>query len=137
MHKMSTSDDKGREPPYKPQVAPPRRRGGNRFRGTVRNPKLALSYSNRGTNGFKRNNGRPQSNFQSNSSRGRYSDRGRSQRNGSGFGEVEVDLTKVQMLADQGLLVRQFQEMPQDVIIARNQATYHDSVKDAKKMNID
>ena len=26
--------------------------------------------------------------------------------------EVGVDLTKVQMLADQGLLVRQFQEMP-------------------------
>ena len=51
--------------------------------------------------------------------------------------EVEVDLIKVQMLADQGLLVRQFQEMPQDVIIARNQATYHDSVKDAKKMNAD
>ena len=49
--------------------------------------------------------------------------------------EVEVDLTKVQMLADQGMLVRQFQEMPQDVIIARNQATYRDSVKDAKKMN--
>ena len=41
------------------------------------------------------------------------------------------------MLADQGLLVRQFQEMPQDAIIARNQATYHDSVKDAKKMKID
>ena len=51
--------------------------------------------------------------------------------------EVEVDLTKVQMLADQRLLVRQFQEMPQDVIIAKNQATYHDSVKDAKKMNAD
>ena len=51
--------------------------------------------------------------------------------------EVEVDLTKVQMLADQGLLARQFQEMPQDVIIARNQATYRDSVKDMKKMNAD
>ena len=49
MRKMSISDDKGREPPYKPQVAPPRCRGGNRFRGTVRNPKLALTYSNRGT----------------------------------------------------------------------------------------
>ena len=83
MCKMSTSDDKGREPPYKPQVAPPRHRGGNRFRGTVRNPKAALTYSNRGNNGFKRNNGRPQGNFQSNSSRGTY--RGRFQRNGSGF----------------------------------------------------
>ena len=58
MCKMSTSDDKGREPPYKPQVAHPRCRGGNRFRGTGKNPKLALSYSTRGTNGFKRNNGR-------------------------------------------------------------------------------
>ena len=85
MHKMSTSDYKGREPPYKPQVAPPRCRGGTRFRGTGRNPKLALSYSNRGTNGFKRNNGRPQNNFQSNNSRGRYSDRGRPQKNVSGF----------------------------------------------------
>ena len=42
MRKMSTSDDRGREPPYKPQVAPPRHRGGNRFRGTVRNPKPGL-----------------------------------------------------------------------------------------------
>ena len=72
MCKMSTSDDKGREPPYKPQVTPPRCRGGNRFRGTSRNAKPALTYSSRGPNGFKRNNGRPQSNFQSNSSsRGR------------------------------------------------------------------
>ena len=46
MRKMSTSDDRGREPPYKPQVAPPRHRGGNRFREMVRNPKPALSYSN-------------------------------------------------------------------------------------------
>ena len=38
MCKMFTSDDKGREPPYKPQVAPPRHRGGNIFRGTSRNP---------------------------------------------------------------------------------------------------
>ena len=70
MHKMTTSDDRGRESPYKPQVAPPRcRGGGTRFRGAVRNPKLALSYSNRGTNGFKRNNnGRPQNSFQSNGS---------------------------------------------------------------------
>ena len=83
---MSTSDDKGREPPYKPQVAPPGRRGGTRFRGTCRNAKPALTYSSRVPNGFKRNNGRPQSNFQSNSgSRGRYSDRGRFQRNGSSF----------------------------------------------------
>ena len=47
MCKMTTSEDRGREPPYKPQVDPPRCRGaGNRFRGAVRNPKLALSYSN-------------------------------------------------------------------------------------------
>ena len=51
--------------------------------------------------------------------------------------EVEVDLTRVQMLADQGLLVRLSQEMPQDVIIARNQATYRDSMKDMRKMNAD
>ena len=72
MRKMSISDDKGKEPPYKPQVAPPRCRGGNRFRGTGRNPKASLTYSNRGNNGFKRNNGRPQGIFQSNSSRGTY-----------------------------------------------------------------
>ena len=84
MCKMSISDDKAREPPYKPQVAPPRCRGGNRFRGMSRNPKPALTTSSRGPSGFKRNNGRPQSNFQSNSSsRGIY--RGRFQRNGSGF----------------------------------------------------
>ena len=45
MWKMSTSEDRGREPPYKPQVAPPRCRRGSQSRGTVRNPKLALSYS--------------------------------------------------------------------------------------------
>ena len=72
MCKMSISDEKGKEPPYKPQVAPPRCRGGNRFRGTVRNQKAALTYSNRGNSGFRRNNSRPQSNFQSNGSRGTY-----------------------------------------------------------------
>ena len=51
--------------------------------------------------------------------------------------EVEVDLIKVQMSADQESLVGQFQEMPLDVIIARNQATYQDSVKDAKMMKTD
>ena len=51
--------------------------------------------------------------------------------------EVEVDLTKVQMLAHQGSLVKLFQEMPQDIIIARNQATYCNSVTDVKKMNVD
>ena len=51
--------------------------------------------------------------------------------------KAEVDLTKVQILADQGLLVRLSQEMPQDVIIARNQVTYRDSVTDAKRMNVD
>ena len=44
MHKMTTSEDRGQEPPYKPQVATPRHRGGGtRFRGAVRNPKLAIS----------------------------------------------------------------------------------------------
>ena len=51
--------------------------------------------------------------------------------------EAEVDLTKVPMLADQGLPVRLSREMPQDVTIARNQATYRDSVIDAKRMNVD
>ena len=51
--------------------------------------------------------------------------------------EVEVDLIKVQMSADQESPVEQFQEMALDVIIARNQATYHDSVKDAKMMKTD
>ena len=51
--------------------------------------------------------------------------------------EVEVDLIKVQMSADQESLVGQFQEMPLDVIIARNQATYQDSVKDVKMMKTD
>ena len=50
--------------------------------------------------------------------------------------EAEVDLIKVLMLADQGSLVRLFQGMQQDAIIVRNQATYHDSVTDAKKMNV-
>ena len=49
--------------------------------------------------------------------------------------EAEVDLIKAQMLADLGSLVRLFQGMQQDVIIVRNQATYCDSVTDAKKMN--
>ena len=51
--------------------------------------------------------------------------------------EVEVDLIKVQMSADQESLVGLFQEMPLDAIIARNQATYQDSVKDMKKMKTD
>ena len=36
MRKMTTSDDRSREPPYKPQVAPPRHRGGTRFRGMAK-----------------------------------------------------------------------------------------------------
>ena len=51
--------------------------------------------------------------------------------------EVEVDLIKVQMSADQESLVGQFLEMPLDAIIARNQATYQDSVKDVKTMKTD
>ena len=51
--------------------------------------------------------------------------------------EVEVDLIKVQMSADQESLVGQFQEMPPNVIIARNQAIYQDSVKDVKMMKTD
>ena len=51
--------------------------------------------------------------------------------------KVEVDLIKVQMSVAQESLERQFQEMPLDVIIARNQATYHDCVTGAKRMKID
>ena len=131
MRKMSISDEKGKETPYKPQVAPPRCRGSNRFRGTVRNPKAALTYSNRGNNGFKRSNGRPQSNFQSSSSRAHTEDDFREM-----VLEAEADLTKVQMLAELGSLVRLSREMPQDVTIVRNQATYRNSVIDTKKMNV-
>ena len=52
MRKMSISDEKGKEPPYKPQVAPPRHRGGSRFRGTSRNLRLTLTTSSRGPSGF-------------------------------------------------------------------------------------
>ena len=51
--------------------------------------------------------------------------------------EVEVDLIKVQMSADQESLVGQFLKMTQDVIIARNQATDRDFVKDVKMMKTD
>ena len=51
--------------------------------------------------------------------------------------EVEVDLIKVQLSADQESLVGWFQEMPLDVIIVRSQATYQDSVKDVKMMKTD
>ena len=132
MRKMSISDDKAREPPYKPQVAPPRHRGGNRFRRTSRNPKPTLTTSSRGPSGFKRNNGRQQSNFQSTSSSRAHTEADFREM----VSEAEVDLIKAQMLADQWSLVRLFQGMPQDVIIVRNQATYRNSVTDAKKMNV-
>ena len=51
--------------------------------------------------------------------------------------EAEVDLIKVQMLADPGSLVKLSQEMPLDVIIVRNQATSRDFVTDTRKMNAD
>ena len=41
------------------------------------------------------------------------------------------------MSADHESLVGQFQETPLDVIIARNQATYQDSVKEEKMMKTD
>ena len=74
MQKMSTSEDRGCEPPYKPQVAPPRHGGGSQSRGTIRNPKLALSYSGSwGNNGQWRNtNVSPQNGFQGSGSHGRY-----------------------------------------------------------------
>ena len=51
--------------------------------------------------------------------------------------EVEVDLIKVQLSTDQESLVGQFQEMPLDFIIVRNQASNQDSVKDVKTMKTD
>ena len=50
--------------------------------------------------------------------------------------EAEVDLIKAQMSADLGSLVKLFHEMQPDATIVRNQATYRDSVTDAKKMNV-
>ena len=50
--------------------------------------------------------------------------------------KVEVDLIKVQMLADLGLQVEQFQEILPDATIARNQAIYRDFVKGNKMMKI-
>ena len=72
MQKMSTSEDRGCEPPYKPQVAPPRCRGGSQSRGTTKNFKPALSYSSRGNSGQRRNNNvRPQNVFHGSDSCGR------------------------------------------------------------------
>ena len=51
--------------------------------------------------------------------------------------EVEVDLIKVQMLADLELQAGQFHKMALGVIIARNQAIYRDFVKGEKMMKID
>ena len=50
--------------------------------------------------------------------------------------EAEVDLIKAQMLADLESLVKLFQEMQQDATIARSQATSHDFVIGARKMNV-
>ena len=137
MRKMSTSDDKGREPPYKPQVAPPRCRGGNRFRGTVRNlkePYLTVIKEPMGLNKIMEGH---KIIFREIAPEVDTVTEADLREMGQVLEEVEVDLIKVQMSADQGSLVVQFQEMPQDVIIARNQATYHDSVKDTKKMKTD
>ena len=46
MHRISTSEDRDHEPPYKPQVAPSRHRGGgSQIRGAARNTKQTQSYS--------------------------------------------------------------------------------------------
>ena len=61
--KMSVDDNK-RQPKYKPQIAPPRRRGGNQFRGRGRN--------------YNQRNDRSQSNYRSKyPPRGNYNNRGR------------------------------------------------------------
>ena len=118
MCKMSITDEKVKEPPYKPQVAPPRCRGGSGFRGTGRNPKPTLTTSSRGPGGFKRNNGMPQSNFQSDSS-SRSTYRGRFQRNGSGFrGRGRFD--KSPNVSRPRVASKTVQGMQLDVITVRN-----------------
>ena len=103
---MSTSDDKGREPPYKAQVAPPRCRGGNRFRGTGRNPKPALSYSSRGPMDSREIMEGHRVIFRIVAPGADTVIEVDSREMDQVLEEVEVDLTKVQMLADQGSLVR-------------------------------
>ena len=89
MCKMSTSEDRGREPLYKPQVASPRCRGELQNRGVARNIKQSQSYSSPVNGSFRQsNNGsRPQNSSQGSSSHGRYSGYAlRSERNMSGYG---------------------------------------------------
>ena len=112
MRKMAISDEKGKEPPYKPQVAPPRCRAGGKFRGSSRNQKPTLTTSSRGPSGFSRNNGKSQGNFQSNSSRGTFRGDFREM-----VSEAEVDSIKVPMLADQGSLVELFKRLHKDVLL--------------------
>ena len=139
MRKMTTSDDRGREPLYKPHVAPPRHRGGNRFRGMVRNPKPAIGYSNgtQGTNGLKEIMDGHKTVFTAIAHKVDIVVEADLREICLVLEEVDADLIKVPMLADQELLVGQFLEMPPDVIIARNQAIYRDSVEDVKTMKID
>ena len=54
MCKMSTSEDRSHEPPYKPWVVPPRHRGGgSQNRGATRNIKQSQSYGSQGNGSFR------------------------------------------------------------------------------------
>ena len=140
MRKISTSKDRGCEPPNKPQVAPPRHRGGgSQIRGAVRmldkpnltvvkiivvsdetiivvDHKTVLKVVAPVVDILATLLGQREI--------------------CQVMDEVEVDLIKVQMLADLELQVEQFQEVLPDVTIARNQAIYLDFVKDDKRMKI-
>ena len=123
---MSTSEDRGHEPLYKPQVAPPRHRGGGyQIRGVARNTKTGQSYSSKViVVSDEAIMGRPQNSSQG--SHGRYtSDSSQIWREiCQVMDEVEVDLIKVQMLADLELQVEQSPEILLGVSIVRNQAIY-------------
>ena len=90
MCKMSTSEERSHELPYKPQVAPPRcRGGGSQSRGATRNSKQPQSYSSQGNErGFRRNTSgsRPQNSSQSGSSCGRYGSKNFRSERMSGYG---------------------------------------------------
>ena len=77
--------------------------------------------------------GTQQISSQCGSSHGRYSSKN-SDLKDQVMNEVEVGSIKVQMLEDLTLQVEHFQEILQNVTIARNKATYLDFVKDDKKM---
>ena len=136
MHKMTTSDDRGREPPYKPKwplLDIEEETDSGEWLETQNRPYLTVIEEPMGLKEIMEGH--------------RIIFRAiayevgtvveASELRGICQEEVEVDLIEVQMSADHESLVGQFQEMPLDVIIARNQATYRDSVKEEKMMKTD